>query len=166
MAETQIHRWVEAARAGANPAVIARVRSGWAVVGEQQVVAGYCLLVPDPVVADLNALSGQARTAFLEDMVALGDVLLEVTGAARINYEILGNVERALHAHLFPRYDSEPEATRRAPVWLHDWSQAPRFERAAHEAFIARVASALVARGRVEASVAYSALKSKGEGKR
>jgi len=156
VAETQIHGWVERARAGANPAVIARVRSGWALVGEQQVVAGYCLLVPDPVVADLNALVGSARSEFLEDMVGLGDVLLEVTGAARINYEILGNVERALHAHLFPRRDSEPEATRRAPVWLHDWAKAPRFERAAHEPFIAQVASALAARGRTQAFVAYS----------
>jgi diadenosine tetraphosphate (Ap4A) HIT family hydrolase len=166
MAETQIHRWVEAARAGANPAVIARVRSGWVVAGEQQVVAGYCLLVPDPVVSDLNALTGRARGEFLEDMVALGDVLLEVTMAARINYEILGNSERALHAHLFPRYDSEPETTRRAPVWLHDWSQAPRFDRVAQDAFIARVANALVARGRDKRSVAYSPANSRSEGKR
>lgn len=156
MAETQIHGWVERARVGANPAVVARVRSGWVLVGEQQVVAGYCLLVPDPVVADLNALAGSARSEFLEDMVGLGDVLLEVTGAARINYEILGNVERALHAHLFPRRDSEPEVTRRTPVWLHDWAKAPRFERAADQPFIARVASALAARGRTQAFVAYS----------
>jgi diadenosine tetraphosphate (Ap4A) HIT family hydrolase len=156
MAETQIHRWVASARTGANPAVVTRVRSGWVLIGEQQVVAGYCLLVPDPVVTDLNALAGAARSEFLADMVGLGDVLLEVTGAARINYEILGNVEKALHAHLFPRSDAEPEATRRSPVWLHDWSKAPRFERATHEPFIARVASALAARGRTEAFVAYS----------
>jgi diadenosine tetraphosphate (Ap4A) HIT family hydrolase len=156
VSETQIHRWVASARAGANPAVIARVRSGWALVGEQQVVAGYCLLVPDPVVANLNALQGPARSEFLEDMAGLGDVLLEVTGAARINYEILGNVEQALHAHLFPRSDSEPEATRRSPVWLHDWSKAPRFERATHAPFIARVAQARAVRGRTEAFVAYS----------
>jgi diadenosine tetraphosphate (Ap4A) HIT family hydrolase len=166
VAETQIHRWVEAARAGANPAVIARVRSGWALVGEQQVVAGYCLLIPDPVVSDLNALEGRARRDFLEDWVELGDVLLQVTGAARINYEILGNVERALHAHLFPRYDAEPEATRRAPVWLHDWSQAPRFERAAQTGFIDRVANALASRERTIPAVAYSALNSRSEGNR
>lgn len=166
MEKTQIHRWIEAARAGTNPAVIARLRSGWALVGEQQVVTGYCLLVPDPVVADLNALKGSARSEFLEDMVALGDVLLEVTRAARINYEILGNSERALHAHLFPRYDSEPEATRRAPVWLHDWAKAPRFARATHADFIAQVAAALASRGRVEASVAYSELNSRSEAKR
>lgn len=153
---TQIHRWVEAANAGANPNVVARVRSGWVLAGAQQVVPGYCLLVPDPVVVDLNALAGAARSQFLDDMAALGDVLLEVTRAARINYEILGNSERALHAHLFPRYESEPEATRRAPVWLHDWERAPRFERNAQAGFIASVATALEVRGRVIPSVAYS----------
>ncbi len=166
MAETQIHRWVEAARAGANPAVVARVRSGWALVGEQQVVAGYCLLVPDPVVTDLNALEGRSRLEFLDDMAALGDALLEVTGAARINYEILGNSERALHAHLFPRRESEPEATRRAPVWLHDWALAPRFARETHADFVRRVADALASRGRTIPSVAYSTTEPNREEKR
>lgn len=153
---TQIHRWVEAARAGANPNVVARVRSGWVLAGAQQVVPGYCLLVPDPVVADLNALAGAARSQFLDDMAALGDVLLQVTGAARINYEILGNAEPALHAHLFPRCESEPEATRRAPVWLHDWERAPRFERESQGELIAGIARLLEVRGRVIPSVAYS----------
>ncbi len=163
---TQIHRWVEAANAGANANVVARVRSGWVLAGAQQVVPGYCLLVPDPVVTDLNALAGAARSQFLDDMGALGDVLLQVTGASRINYEILGNSERALHAHLFPRYESEPEATRRAPVWLHDWERAPRFERKAQAGFIASVATALEVRGRVIPSVAYSATGPRSEEKR
>jgi diadenosine tetraphosphate (Ap4A) HIT family hydrolase len=166
VAKTQIHAWVEALRAGANPAGIARVRSGWVVAGLQQVVPGYCLLVPDPVVPHLNALAGRARGEFLEDMAALGDVLLEVTGAARINYEMLGNAEPALHAHLFPRRDSEPEATRRAPVWLHDWAQAPRFEREASREFVARVAAGLEARGRAIPGVAYSAANPRSEGER
>jgi hypothetical protein len=54
------------------------------------------------------------RTQFA-DMVGLGDVLLELTGALRINYEILGNLEPALHAHLFPRYASEPDGLRQGP---------------------------------------------------
>ena len=53
-------------------------------------------------------------------MAILGDALLEVTGAYRINYEILGNTDAALHAHLFPRYMSESEELRRGPAWLYD----------------------------------------------
>ena len=147
MSETLIHRRVAAARAGTNPFVIARLPSGWAVVGDVEVVHGYCLLLPDPVVPHLNALGATERQCFLRDMVTLGDVLLEVTEARRINYEILGNLEPALHAHLFPRYDSEPAERRHSPVWSYDWSQAAPFDRATHAPFIDRVAQALAARG-------------------
>jgi len=146
MNDTLIHRRVAAAREGANPTVIARMRSGWAVIGDRQVVHGYCLLLPDPVVSDLNALQPPARSLFLLEMGALGDALLEVTGAARINYEILGNSEPALHAHLFPRYDSEPKEFRSGPVWLYDWSKAPAFDRGSYATFIDSIASILARR--------------------
>jgi len=147
MNDTLIHRGVAAARAGTNPTVIARLRSGWAVAGLTQVIDGYCLLLPDPVVPDLNALSGEARTRFLLDMVGLGDVLLELTGALRINYEILGNLEPALHAHLFPRYASEPEALRTGPIWHYDWKSAPPFDATREAPFMAKVSAALAAHG-------------------
>jgi len=146
VSDTLIHRRVAAARDGKNPAVIARMPSGWASVGDHQVVHGYCLLLADPVVPDLNALSAAARVRFLADMVLLGDALLEVTGASRINYEILGNSEPALHAHLFPRYDSEPPERRPGPVWFYDWSKAPAFDRASYATFIGAIARALAAR--------------------
>jgi diadenosine tetraphosphate (Ap4A) HIT family hydrolase len=99
--------------------------SGWAVLGDPQITLGYCLLLPDPVVSDLNALVGDARQQFLADMAALGDAVLEATGAERVNYEILGNVEPALHAHVIPRHAGEDSELRKKPVWLHDWKTAP-----------------------------------------
>jgi hypothetical protein len=54
-----------------------------------------------------------------------------VTGAVRINYAIYGNQDRALHAHVIPRYADEPEALRTQQPWAYDWSAAPGFERAA-----------------------------------
>jgi diadenosine tetraphosphate (Ap4A) HIT family hydrolase len=121
---TAIHRQVESARSGSLTRVVARMASGWAVLGDPQITRGYCLLLPDPVVPDLNALSGAAREQFLRDMAALGDAVLAETGAERINYEILGNVEPALHAHVIPRHASEDPGLRRKAVWLHDWSAA------------------------------------------
>ena len=82
---TAIHRQVAAARAGELPRVVARMPSGWAVLGDPQITSGYCLLLPDPVVPDLNALTGDARRRFLDDMARLGDAVLAVTGAERIN---------------------------------------------------------------------------------
>jgi diadenosine tetraphosphate (Ap4A) HIT family hydrolase len=128
---TAIHQQVESARRGELARVIAKVASGWAVLGEPQITRGYCLLLPDPVVPDLNALTGDARRQFLRDMAMLGDVLLAATGAERINYEILGNVEPALHAHVIPRHAGEDPALRKKPVWLHDWKAAPSIDEAA-----------------------------------
>lgn len=108
--------------------VIKRMTSGWAVIGDPQITRGYCLLLPDPVVPHLNALIAEEREQFLRDMTRLGDVVLAITGAERINYEILGNVEPALHAHVIPRHATEDPELRKKPVWLHDWSAAPALD--------------------------------------
>ena len=123
---------VELARRGANDTVICRLPSGWAVVGDVQFLPGYCLLLADPVVASLNDLADARRAEFLRDMARLGDAILQVTSADRINYEILGNSEPELHAHVFPRYATEPRELRRVPAWFYDWDAAPRYDPEAH----------------------------------
>ena len=125
---TLIHRRVEEAQQGKNPYVICRMPSGWAVLGDTQVTCGYTVLLPNPVVADLNALPVKNRLTYLRDMSIIGDALLEVTGAVRINYEIQGNAEHALHAHIIPRYANEPDEQRRRPIWFSDRSHAPKFD--------------------------------------
>jgi diadenosine tetraphosphate (Ap4A) HIT family hydrolase len=122
------------ARAGTNEKVLVRMRSGWAVMGDVQFLPGYCLLLPDPVVPSLNDLTEEDRQRFLSDMALIGDVLLEVTKAWRINYEILGNSEPELHAHIFPRFEDEAEDKKRRPVWFYDWKNAPVFSRESHGA--------------------------------
>ena len=125
---TAIHRRVQACRAGRDPTCIARLPSGWAVMGDPQVIEGYCLLLPDPVVPHLNAMPADAQAAFLADMARLGRAVLEETGAVRINYAMFGNLEPALHAHVFPRRHDEPEALRTAHPWAWDWSRARVFD--------------------------------------
>jgi diadenosine tetraphosphate (Ap4A) HIT family hydrolase len=115
---TLFHHRIQAAHQGKNPTVIYQMPSGWVVLGDQQFIPGYSLLLADPVAPDLNALAGPQRVQFLSDMAAIGDALLEVTGAYRINYEILGNTEPFLHAHIFPRYLTEPDGPRAVPVWM------------------------------------------------
>jgi diadenosine tetraphosphate (Ap4A) HIT family hydrolase len=68
------------------------------------------------------------------DMARIGDAILKVTGAKRINYEILGNSEPELHAHIFPRYEHEPDERRRMPVWFYDWQNAKKYSREEHGA--------------------------------
>jgi diadenosine tetraphosphate (Ap4A) HIT family hydrolase len=97
-------------------------------MGDPQVLAGYCLLLPDPVVPDLNALAAADQAAFLADMARLGHAVLGLTGAVRVNYAIFGNLEPALHAHVFPRYSTEPAQFRTAHPWTYDWSRARAFD--------------------------------------
>lgn len=118
---------VERCRADAHPARVARLASGWAVMGERQVFEGYCLLLPDPVVPHLNALEARERAQFLADMALLGDAALAATGAVRINYALFGNVEPALHAHVFPRRADETPDIRAAQPWALDWQAARSF---------------------------------------
>ena len=125
---TLIHKRVRDCRIGSYPKQICRLSSGWVVLGDVQFLTGYCLLLPDPVVANLNEMGTEKRKTFLYEMSVLGDVILDITGALRINYEMIGNVEPALHAHLFPRYADEPEEMRLKPVWFYDWEAAPPFD--------------------------------------
>jgi diadenosine tetraphosphate (Ap4A) HIT family hydrolase len=124
--------------------MVAKMPSGWVVMGERQVFAGYCLLIPDPVVPHLNALEVAARRQFLSDMALVGDALMAATAALRINYAMFGNVEPALHAHLFPRYVDEPTATRSAQPWALDWSLAPEYSDAAYGELKRRIAEYLI----------------------
>jgi len=146
---TLIHERVRQCQAGEYPKAICRLSSGWVVLGDVQFLRGYSLLLPDPVVSHLNAMDAQLRKVFLYEMSVIGDVVLEVTAAVRINYEMLGNVEPALHAHIFPRFEDEPEELRLKPVWLYDWDNAPKFDASRDREIMQAIADGLERRGLV-----------------
>lgn len=132
---TLIHERVKMAWSGQNPTVVGRVASGWVVLGDAQYPRGYCLLLPDPVVGSINDLQEPERGQFLSDMVAVGDALLRITDAYRINYEIQGNGDQALHAHIFARYRTEEAEYRRGPVWRYSSAlrQSQPFDPVVHD---------------------------------
>jgi diadenosine tetraphosphate (Ap4A) HIT family hydrolase len=110
---------IEAARAGVDPSFICRVSSGWVFLCGMQFLRGYCILQADPVVESINSLKLIQRAEFLCDMALVGDAILEVTGAYRMNYAIMGNSEPVLHAHIVPRYLSEPDDLRKGLPWSY-----------------------------------------------
>jgi diadenosine tetraphosphate (Ap4A) HIT family hydrolase len=114
-----VSKQVELARAGVEPALICQVPSGWIVLCTMQYLRGYSILLPDPVVPSLNDLTRQQRASYLCDMAIVGDALLEVTGAYRINYAIMGNSDQVLHAHIVPRYLNEPDEFRLNVPWSY-----------------------------------------------
>lgn len=140
---------IGSAERGENPTVIARMPSGYAVMGDTQFLPGYCVLLAAPRVAHLGDLPLVGRRAFLTDMALLGEAITAVCTPTprRINYEILGNTDPFLHAHVFPRYDTEPPEYIPSPVWLYprDRWTAPehQFSEATHGALKARIAAKL-----------------------
>jgi diadenosine tetraphosphate (Ap4A) HIT family hydrolase len=108
---------------GTNPTMVTRMKSGIVVLGDSQLLPGYCILIAYPIVKTLNDLDFQQRSEFLVDMSLLGDAILTVCKPAKINYEILINAADFLHAHVFPRYEWEPEERRKMPIWLYPKEQ-------------------------------------------
>lgn len=127
---TQTEGWrtdrIGSARDGTNPTVLARLTQSYAVIGDTQFLPGYCvLLVEDPGIDRLTDLPKRARLEFLEDMDTLGEAVEAACRATdpdfrRVNYEILGNTDAYLHAHLFPRYSWEGPEHVGKPVWFYD----------------------------------------------
>lgn len=122
---------IGSALAGTNPTVLRRLAAGFAVIGDVQFLPGYSVLLTDrPGVDRLSDLPREARRAYLADLDRLGEAVERACRAAdpafrRVNLEILGNTDAFLHAHVWPRYDWEPQDRVGRPVWLYSpdhWS--------------------------------------------
>lgn len=103
-------------RGGANPTFISPTPHGYAVLGDQQYLRGYSLLLWPQHVEHLHELSTPDREHFLSDMAILGEAMWRGLRPARLNYTIAGGLVPHLHAHLFPRWADEPDAYREGPV--------------------------------------------------
>ncbi|MFC7479652.1 hypothetical protein ACFQX7_05905 [Luedemannella flava] len=109
------------------------MRTGWAAIGDTQYLPGYCVLLADaPDVDHLLDLPRSAQVDFLTDMALLGEAVFHACNGLdpafrRVNYEVLGNSMRQLHAHVHARYAWEPEQYRLGPVWRYpdDLREAP-----------------------------------------
>ncbi|MFJ3790438.1 diadenosine tetraphosphate hydrolase [Kitasatospora sp. NPDC090091] len=110
---------------GENPTVMRRLDAGFAVIGDVQFLPGYSILLTDePGVDRLSDLPRPRRMAYLADLDRLGEAVERACRAAdpafrRVNLEILGNKDAFLHAHVWPRFDWEPEHLVQMPVWLY-----------------------------------------------
>ena len=142
-----IARRLERIRQGDDPQLVARLSSGWAVLGDRQpeAIEGCCMLLPDPGAASVNELDEAARSAFMTDFVRLGDAVLAATGAERINYLVLCNQVPELHGHAIPRFATEDREKRRlGPFEAYDFGTARQADGEGTDAsLLARLRTAL-----------------------
>jgi diadenosine tetraphosphate (Ap4A) HIT family hydrolase len=111
---------------------MARMRSGFAVIGDTQHLPGYSVLLTDDAsVNHLSDLAWERRKHFLFDLSLIGEAVeraCHADGLRRINYEVLGNAIPILHGHVHARYEWEPPDKITGPVWRY-----PKDERNAAE---------------------------------
>ena len=108
---------------GENPMVMVKMKSGFAVIGDSQFLPGYCVLLGYPKADSLNELSLVERNQYLLDMTLIGDAIIKVCNPIRINYSILMNLDRYLHAHIEARYDWEPNEYKCRPSYFYTKEQ-------------------------------------------
>lgn len=126
--------------------VMARMRSGFAVIGDTQHLPGYSLLLcEDASVDHLTDLDRRHRGEFLYDLGLIGEAVQRACRQRlrRVNYEVLGNSMKWLHGHVHARYDWEPIDRAGQPVWCY-----PQEER-----FDAGVAYSEIAHGALRAAI-------------
>jgi diadenosine tetraphosphate (Ap4A) HIT family hydrolase len=103
--------------------VMARMRTGFAVIGDTQHLPGYSLLITDdPAVEELMDLPWPRRREFLFELSLIGEAVAAACAdnrLRRINYEILGNSIDWLHGHVHARYEWEPATYVSGPVWRY-----------------------------------------------
>ena len=113
MQHTAIHDRVAALHAKKDSSFIAKLETGWVTLASRGFLTGHCVFFADPVVFGLNDLDENTRMKYWRDVCRVGDALIKVTDAYRINYETLCNQAQALHTHIIPRQLSEPADRRR-----------------------------------------------------
>jgi diadenosine tetraphosphate (Ap4A) HIT family hydrolase len=141
---TLIHERVALAHEGKNPAAICKLETCWVVASDVQPLAGYCIILSDPVAPSLNDLPEQQRMLYCRDMARVGDAIMKVTGAYKINYETWGNLDPALHTHIVPRYREEPDDKRVKPACtVYDFSKSRKFDPEVDSAFVQKMREVL-----------------------
>ena len=136
--------------------VLARLPGAFAVLGDVQWLPGYCVLLVDEVgVPSLESLPVPRQTEFLTSMAVLGQAVASACVALdpafrRLNYDILGNTDAFLHAHVWPRYSWEPPERAGTPVWLYPaerWTSPEHRAGPRHDAVRRAITAELVRRG-------------------
>lgn len=131
---------VESIRRATNPTFIIETPHGYVVLGDQQYLRGYSLLLWPDHIEHLHDLAAAERSRLLSGMALLGEAMWHALRPARLNYMIAGGLVPHLHAHVFPRYADEPEAYRLGPVGAYpkEIREAPdnAFDPARHKTLI------------------------------
>jgi len=104
-----------------NPFLVTELETGVVVIGDHQYFRGYTLFLCKRHVVELYDLDDAFLAAFMKETAEVAKAVAKAFGAAKMNYELLGNKDSHLHWHLFPRREGDLGdygVEGRGPVWL------------------------------------------------
>ena len=117
---------LESIRAGKAPNLVAELDHSFVVLGDAQFYRGYCILLAKHHARELFDLPRDEALGLFDEVRSVAEAIYTVVKPLKLNYECLGNLEAHVHWHVFPRYQSEDEKLRRAPVWERPASERMR----------------------------------------
>ena len=89
---------------GENPYFVKELRTGYAVIGDNQHFYGYTLLLyKNHKYTELYQMNMDERLEFMKEMTIVAQAAANAFGCDKMNYELLGMGEAHLHWHLYPR---------------------------------------------------------------
>lgn len=100
---------------GENPYFVSELETGYVVLGDYQFFKGYTLFLCKDHRHELHELPSHFRKQHLFEMSQVAEAVHRAFHPVKLNYELLGNTDRHIHWHIFPRYADDPLPTR--TVW-------------------------------------------------
>ena len=103
-------------RSRRDPGFIHEFPNSFAVLGQQQLYRGSCMLISKKHAAELHLLPPPERVAFCAEMMILAEAIFRTVQPDKLNYELLGNLVPHLHWHIFPRVKVDKKFS--DPIWV------------------------------------------------
>ncbi len=114
---------IEMIKNGENPYFVKELKTGYAVIGDNQHFYGYTLfLYKDHKYTELYQMDMDERLEFMKEMTLVAQAAANAFGCDKMNYELLGMGDAHLHWHLYPRRDGDigdHGNHGRGPVWWY-----------------------------------------------
>jgi diadenosine tetraphosphate (Ap4A) HIT family hydrolase len=115
---------IKETKEGNNPLLVKELETGYVVIGDYQHFKGYTLFLYKDHVVELFDLDEETRAKHLYEMTLVAEAAKNAFGAAKMNYECLGNGEGGahIHWHLFPRRPGDIDNygnNGKGPVWWY-----------------------------------------------
>lgn len=116
MPDCSVCKRIDAIKAGENPSFVTELQNSYVVLGDYQFYKGYTVVISKIHAEELHELTKEQRNGFMQEMADVAEAMSRAFKPVKLNYELLGNTDKHMHWHLFPRYRDDPNPT--GPTWV------------------------------------------------